>query len=102
MLRGERPVQPSLAVRALDQLARGGDQPAATEAHLTPRQLEILCLVATGRSNAEIAVELRLTLNTVKTHVVHVLRKLGAADRTQAAVRAAHLGLLEDSPFAKW
>ena len=88
-------------MRALDQLARGGEQPAGTEAHLTPpSQLEILCLVATGRSNVEIAVELRLTLNTVKTHVVHVLRKLGAADRTQAAVRAAQLGLLKNSPCA--
>ena len=56
--------------------------------------------MATGRSNPEITVELRRTLNTVKAHIVHVLRKLGAADRTQAAVRAAQLGLLKNCPCA--
>ena len=57
-------------------------------AALTPREVEVLCLVARGRSNAEIARELFLGDATVKTHVTHILTKLGLASRTQAAILA--------------
>jgi LuxR family maltose regulon positive regulatory protein len=61
---------------------------------LSARELEVLALVADGRSNQAIASELVISLDTVKRHVSHVLDKLGAANRTQAVSRARDLGLL--------
>jgi LuxR family maltose regulon positive regulatory protein len=62
---------------------------------LTPREMEVLRLVAVGASNPEIARQLFVTLNTVKRHVTHILGKLGVSNRTQAATRARDLNLLE-------
>jgi DNA-binding CsgD family transcriptional regulator len=61
---------------------------------LTARELQVLELLATGRSNRRIAAELVVTVDTVKKHVGHVLDKLGAANRTEAAARARQLGLI--------
>ena len=61
---------------------------------LTARELEVLGMLAAGRSNQAIAGELVVTLDTVKKHVTHVLGKLGAASRTEAAARARELGLI--------
>jgi DNA-binding NarL/FixJ family response regulator len=61
---------------------------------LTKRELEVLCLLAQGQTNQEIAQSLVLSALTVKTHVQRIIGKLGVSDRTQAAVRAAELGLL--------
>ena len=61
---------------------------------LTSRELEVLGLLAAGRSNQAIAGELVVTLDTVKKHVGHVLGKLGAANRTEAVARARELGLI--------
>ena len=61
---------------------------------LTDREVEVLRLLAAGRSNQRIAHELVVTLNTVKKHVTHVLAKLGAANRTEAVARARQLGLI--------
>jgi len=66
---------------------RGGDQ-------LTPRELEVLALVARGRSNPEIARELFIGEATVKSHLLHVFDKLGVSDRTAAVTRALERGLL--------
>ena len=60
---------------------------------LTARELEILALLAAGTPNPRIAEELVVTVDTVKKHVTHVLGKLGAANRTEAAARARQLGL---------
>jgi LuxR family maltose regulon positive regulatory protein len=61
---------------------------------LTDRELEVLQLLAAGRSNQRIAHELVVALDTVKKHVTHVLGKLGAANRTEAVARARQLGLI--------
>jgi LuxR family maltose regulon positive regulatory protein len=67
--------------------------PGMTEP-LTGRELEVLRLIAAGSSNQRIARELFVSLDTVKKHVTHVLGKLGAANRTEAAARARQLGLI--------
>ncbi|MGW6196721.1 response regulator [Kribbella sp. NPDC055110] len=83
------------AIRAL-ALAHAG-APAATgldRYQLTEREQEVLRLMARGLSNAEIAAELILGLQTVKTHVANVLSKLNARDRTQAVIRAYESGFV--------
>lgn len=70
------------------------DREAPLSENLTPREGEVLQLLAAGRTNREIAAELGVSVRTAKAHVEHIIAKLGAADRTQAAVRAAKLGLL--------
>jgi DNA-binding NarL/FixJ family response regulator len=78
--------------------AAAGDRRAVPPpVHLTPRELEVLRLLARGRSNAEMAEELVVELATVKTHVARILTKLGARDRAQAAIAAYELGLVRPS-----
>jgi LuxR family transcriptional regulator, maltose regulon positive regulatory protein len=72
---------------------RAGVVPGLVEP-LSDREVQVLRLVAAGRSNREIADELVVVLDTVKKHVGHILGKLGAANRTQAVARARELGLL--------
>lgn len=67
---------------------------AGSVERLTPREHDVLRLVAQGQTNAEVAKSLTVGLATVKTHIEHIIAKLGVADRTQAAVRAVELGLL--------
>jgi LuxR family transcriptional regulator, maltose regulon positive regulatory protein len=61
---------------------------------LTGRELEVLRLIAAGKSNQRIAHDLVVALDTVKKHVTHILGKLGAANRTEAVARARQLGLI--------
>ncbi|MGH7419035.1 MAG: response regulator transcription factor, partial [Candidatus Rokuibacteriota bacterium] len=63
---------------------------------LTPRELEIARLAASGRSNKEIAEQLFLTEGTVKNYISRIYAKLGARDRTQAALWAVQHGLLKE------
>ncbi len=95
---GDALLAPSVTRRLIEQFARvarpaTGEIPAAL-AELTPRELDVLRLAARGLSNAEIADQLVLGENTVKTHVARVLRKLGLRDRTQAVVVAYETGLV--------
>ena len=81
-----------MATRVVEHLAHGERRVAPAD-ELTPRELEVLRLIAEGRSNKVIARELGVAEKTVKTHVSHVLAKLGLTDRTQAALYAVREGL---------
>jgi two-component system, NarL family, response regulator LiaR len=89
--RGQSPLSPAVATRVVEELTHGG-RPRAADI-LTPRELDVLRLIARGRSNKRIALELGVAEKTVKTHVGHVLAKLDLADRTQAALYAVREGL---------
>jgi LuxR family maltose regulon positive regulatory protein len=78
---------------ASSRRGRRGAVPGLVEP-LSERELEVLALLATGRSNQQIAEELVVALDTVKKHVSHLLDKLGVANRTQAVARARELQLL--------
>jgi LuxR family maltose regulon positive regulatory protein len=78
---------------ASSRRGRRGAVPGLVEP-LSERELEVLALVATGRSNQQIAEELVVALDTTKKHVSHLLDKLGATNRTQAVARARELQLL--------
>ena len=88
---GQSTLSPAVATRVLEQLAAGGRARALDL--LTPRELEVLRLIAGGRSNKRIALELGVAEKTVKTLVGHVLAKLDLTDRTQAALYAVREGL---------
>lgn len=68
--------------------------PEAASSPLTPRELEVLRLIAEGQGNKEVARSLSISISTVKYHVQDILEKLSASDRTQAAVKALRQGLL--------
>jgi DNA-binding NarL/FixJ family response regulator len=81
-----------VAARLVETLAADeGQEPLD---RLTPREREVLVLIGRGFSNKRIAAELGLAEKTVKTHVGHVLAKLGVTDRTQAAVVAVRSGIV--------
>ncbi len=91
---GEAMIAPTVAGRLLRTLARPRPAPAPDGERLTRREREVLELIAAGRSNKRIAFELGIAEKTVKTHVGHVLAKLGVTDRTQAALLAVRNGLV--------
>lgn len=97
--KGTSVLEPSVAARLMAEVnraaARDGRKTAQPLADpLTERELAVLKLLAAGRSNKEIGVELGITEGTVKNHMTNVLGKLGVLDRTQAALRAHDLGLI--------
>jgi len=95
---GEAVVAPRILKRLLDRFAESLPDPAAGPpavlATLTDREREVLVQVARGLSNAEIAQKLSVSETTIKTHVGHVLTKLGLRDRVQAVVLAYESGLV--------
>ena len=97
--RGESVLQPSVAAKVVARFAQlpeeePGDRPQPLVVPLSDRELDVLRLLAEGSSNREIASSLFLAEGTVKNHVTNVLAKLGARDRTQAALRGRALGLV--------
>lgn len=100
---GEALLAPAVTRRLIDKFANAPDPVASSVdvESLTARELQVLKLIARGLSNAEIASELVVEGTTVKTHVRHVLQKLGLRDRVQAVVAAYEAGLVRprwDSP----
>jgi NarL family two-component system response regulator LiaR len=91
---GQAMIDPTVAGRLLRTLSAPPAVPAVSSEQLTRREREVLALIATGRSNKRIALELEIAEKTVKTHVGHILAKLGVADRTQAALLAVRSGLV--------
>jgi DNA-binding NarL/FixJ family response regulator len=99
---GEALLAPSVTRRLIEEFARrplANARPAQLEA-LSPRELEVLRLVARGLSNAEIATDLYVGDATVKTHVSRILQKLSLRDRVQAVVLAYESGLLQPGDLA--
>jgi len=92
---GESLLSPSVTRRVIDRMARQpGPQPGASNLELlTPREGEVLALLASGLSNAEIGAELIIEESTVKTHVKRILMKLGLRDRVQAVIFAYEHGI---------
>jgi DNA-binding NarL/FixJ family response regulator len=90
---GNTPLSPTIATRVVEEIAQGGGAPAEVD-DLTPRERDVLILIARGRSNKVIALELGVAEKTVKTHVSHILGKLDLTDRTQAALYAVRHGLV--------
>jgi DNA-binding NarL/FixJ family response regulator len=101
---GEALLAPSVTRRLIGEFARQrprqvGPEATAALAALTPRETDVLRLIAEGLSNAEIAGRLVVTEETVKTHVSRVLGKLALRDRTQAVVTAYESGLVVPGGF---
>lgn len=107
VLDGDSPINQELAARLILYMSDGArtptePSPPAPEERgekspleeLTPREHEVLQLLAQGKSNLQIAQHLGISRGTAKTHVQHIIHKLRASDRTQAVVRAIDLGLL--------
>jgi DNA-binding NarL/FixJ family response regulator len=94
---GDALLAPTITRRLVERFARRDDlRPALHRdlSDLTPRELDVLRLLATGLSNAELAGQLSLSVATVKTHIAAILSKLGLRDRVQAVVVAYETGLV--------
>jgi DNA-binding NarL/FixJ family response regulator len=92
---GEALLDPQIAGRVMEEVAR--PSPGSDLSSLTPREREVLRLLARGLSNRELAETLVVSEKTVKTHVSSILMKLGVHDRTQAALLAVREGLVDAS-----
>jgi DNA-binding NarL/FixJ family response regulator len=95
--KGEYFLLPSITAKVVaefSRLPRTAPHPAGTENILSPREIEVLRLVATGISNKEIAERLFISEGTVKNHLSNILSKLNVKDRLQAVIRGRELGIL--------
>ena len=93
--RGEVTMTPLVAARVMRELRQGGQPATLVGADLSEREIEVLRLIAEGRSNTEIAERLVISEHTVKRHVSNILSNLHLADRTQAAVYAWREGMVD-------
>src|SRR5690606_28719823 len=92
-MKGESVLEPEVTTKMMKKMR--SNTTAALHDQLTDREMEVLLLVAQGKTNQEIADELFIALKTVKTHVSNILAKLEVQDRTQAVVYAFHNGLVK-------
>ena len=95
---GEAIIDPTAAARLVHAIADDARPRIEEPERLTRRERDVLELIARGRSNKRIALELGISEKTVKTHVGHLLAKLGVTDRTQAALMAVEEGLVGPRP----
>lgn len=93
--RGEVVMTSQVAKRVMQELRQGGRTPTPLDSDLSEREIEVLRLIAEGRSNTEISERLVISEHTVKRHVSNILSKLHLADRTQAAVYAWREGMVD-------
>lgn len=98
---GEEALNSAVSARLLRRMAERNSSGTPQAQALPPRERQVLGLVAGGFSNREIGEKLGITTGTAKAHVERVIGKLGAADRTQAAVRGIALGLVAQ-PGGQW
>jgi len=92
--RNEVAMTRAMASRLLKIMAKNENGVASIASELTEREIEVLTLLAQGASNPQIAEELFITTNTVKTHISHILTKLQLENRTQAATYAVQKGIV--------
>lgn len=90
---GETVLEPEVTTKMISRMRNGAN--TSPHEQLTEREMEVLLLVAQGKTNQEIADELFIALKTVKTHVSNILAKLEVQDRTQAVVYAFQNGLVK-------
>lgn len=95
--RGEMRLHPDAARKLMEQVARPAVAPPNLGETLTERELQVIRLIAQGKSNAEIAAQLVISAKTVKTHVSNMLSKLQLTDRTQLAIYAINNGLVNSA-----
>jgi DNA-binding NarL/FixJ family response regulator len=93
--KGEAALTRAMAARVLKGMSRRETDSSQGEDLLTEREVEVLRYLARGNSNPQIARELNISVNTVKTHISHILEKLNLENRTQAAAYAVHKRLVE-------
>ena len=103
VFRGEAPLSRNTAMKILKRISeRGAETITATPAEaLTERELEVLKLLATGKTNKEIGAQLNIAENTVKNHLKNILAKLHLENRVQAAAMAVRQGLVPKDPAGK-
>jgi len=94
--RGESLLEPKVTGLLLDRLKELSAKEQPSDGPLSPREREVLALIARGRTNREIAEELVISEHTARNHVTSILDKLGLSRRTEAAVYAARLGLVPE------
>lgn len=94
--RGQSVLEPQVTAKMMDRLRQPKRRETA-HADLTEREMDVLRLIAEGKSNQEIADALFIGVKTVKFHVTNLLAKLGVEDRTQAAIYALKNGLVEET-----
>ena len=92
--KGDSLIQPRVASRLLDRFSQLARAPDPGEV-LSPREVEVLQLMAKSTVNKEIATELLIGESTVKTHIVHIFNKLGVKGRTEAVAEAARRGIIQ-------
>jgi NarL family two-component system response regulator LiaR len=98
---GQVRLAPEAAARLMREVRAPATSPEALSEPLTERETEVLKLIARGKANKQIARELFVAISTVKTHVNNLYRKLDVSSRTQAALYAAHIGLVSTGEISE-
>jgi DNA-binding NarL/FixJ family response regulator len=93
-MEGKSLLHPSVTKKLINEFRRLSDDETGSF-HISDRELEVLQLLAYGYTNKEIANKMSISLQTVKSHIIHIFRKLDASDRTDAVAKALRMGMVE-------